>query len=1530
MVEVQRCRTQDLVLGRLPLGDPLTIPRRQLGPRDPLQAFEHAHEGRSLLQNAVLSGSPLHYTDSALRNELTARLTPRLQAHAYTSTVLAISGYVKWKKEMLREDKDWGKKRAAEAEELTALTARLTKTAIQPKQYPRDHNSSYNNTSSSTTKPVPASSSSTPPLTDEERQLLKDNRGCFKCRKFFAGHMKRDCPDWPTKPYKTLTAADAIAAQKRADSSKKSLKVGAVNIPEDHLSDIESDAYDSDDLDLAYNAVPVASIHVGALGTDAEDTWDSEYVPTQTSPHLLWNACITNTSSPSSSSNSPVPSLIDTGAPVNLIDEATVTTHKLRLRPLPQPMPFSAAFSGGSTVAQYWVKFTLVSPDGSYASRSCRAVVVPTLCYPIVLGVPFLTRNDLLVDLSRRALWDINHINILQPSTKPPSLPTPSPQARRTQQRERERLQDRLRVTQHRDLVQQIKLDVPMTAPEPDLPGPLPVIAAVRQRVEELAFLENLKREDASFKSQFADCFPPDIPPTHQLPSDVFHEINLKDANMTIVRRQYDCPKKYREAFKTLLTQHLEAGRLRESSSPYASPCFLVPKADPTALPRWVNDYRVLNENTIPDVHPLPSIQEILSDCARGKIWGKLDMTNSFFQTRVHPDHVKYTAITTPFGLYEWTVMPQGCRNAPSTHQCRMYQALRPYIGSICHVYLDDIIIWSQTIEEHRRNVATILSALRTNQLYCSLKKTDLFCVELNFLGHHISRDGVTPDGSKVEKILKWPTPASASDVRSFLGLVRYISNFLPHLAQHTATLNPLTSKDADKDFVWTPQHHAAFEAIKQLVVSHECLTTIDHENLGNNKIFVSTDASDFCTGAVLSYGETLDTARPVAFESAQLSGAELNYPVHEKELLVIVRALKKWRVDLLGVPFIVFTDHRTLENFNHQKHLSRRQARWQEFLGQYDFKIQYLKGSENSVADALSRLPPDSAVPDSGPPLPFPVAAMRLLRRASRSLVSLRPPIIPATPVAPVRALSAASDPAWLIRIRNGYADDRWCRRLLKTLAPESKDPLAALLAGDINGISSCGITARESLLFVGDRLCIPRVPDLRESLYRLAHDSMGHFGTDKSYALLRDSYYWPHMRRDLEKLYVPSCEKCQRNKSPNKRPRGPLHPLPVPDGRCLSLTIDFIGRLPVDNGFDCIATFTCRLNSEVRIVPCRYDMTADDFAELFFLHWYCENGLPVEIISDRDKLFMSRFWKALHRLTGVDLKMSTSYHPETDGASERTNRTVIQMLRYHVERNQTGWSRALPLIRFQIMSTPNASTGFAPFQLRNGALPRVIPPLIRTATEPVSTAFGDVGESAKALLERIETDVLEAQDNLLLAKTHQAAAANDRRDPELPYKIGDRVLLSTFHRQRDYMQRGDHRVTKFMMRYDGPYTVTSAHPETSTYVLDLPETMKIHATFHASLLRPYIESDLERFPSRAHAEPGPIMTPDGLEEYAVDRILDRRRRGRGWQYLVRWQGYGPGSDSWLPGSEVRDLAALDTFLHDNDFADPYPTSAS
>ena len=213
--------------------------------------------------------------------------------------------------------------------------------------------------------------------------------------------------------------------------------------------------------------------------------------------------------------------------------------------------------------------------------------------------------------------------------------------------------------------------------------------------------------------------------------------------------------------------------------------------------------------------------------------------------------------------------------------------------------------------------------------------------------------------------------------------------------------------------------------------------------------------------------------------------------------------------------------------------------------------------------------------------------------------------------------------------------------------------------------------------------------------------------------------------MRKDLEEGYIPSFVECSQNKSSTSKPTGALHPLPVPDDRCQSISMDFIGPLPLYQGHDCILTISDRLSSDIRIIPTSTKLTAKELAVLFFDKWYCENGLPINIVSDRDKLFMSSFWKHLTLLTGISCKASTSFHPQSNGVSERTNKTVNQCLRFHVERNQKGWVQALPRIRFHIMSSVNKSTGYTPFHLRFGRTPRVLPPHLRNTTQPIQGTY-------------------------------------------------------------------------------------------------------------------------------------------------------------------------------------------------------------
>lgn len=290
--------------------------------------------------------------------------------------------------------------------------------------------------------------------------------------------------------------------------------------------------------------------------------------------------------------------------------------------------------------------------------------------------------------------------------------------------------------------------------------------------------------------------------------------------------------------------------------------------------------------------------------------------------------------------------------------------------------------------------------------------------------------------------------------------------------------------------------------------------------------------------------------------------------------------------------------------------------------------------------------------------------------------------------------------------------------------------------------------------------------------------HNSLGHFGAKKSYATLCEAYYWPNMQKNIVNGYVPSCAACQHNKPQMTKATGPLHPLPVSNAHENSIAINFVGPLPSNHGSNCITTITDQLNSDIHLIPTTMEVLARNFAGQFFHHWYCKNGLPLEIISDCDAKFVSEFWHGLCTLSGVKHKMLSAYHPQMDGALEQTNKTVIQSLQFHVDKHQTGWVDTLPLVRFNMINTIIASTGYTHFQLHLSCSPRLIPPI--TCGTPVTL---DLVESVEQLLQHFQSTVFDARDNIWATKVNQSASANLHQKPDPILNIGDHVLLSTFH---------------------------------------------------------------------------------------------------------------------------------------------------
>jgi len=566
-----------------------------------------------------------------------------------------------------------------------------------------------------------------PKLEADECRFLSENNGCFKCWCFNQSHGASNCDnEFPDgENYQKVTAYRNTAGNMpkkaaRPASSNKGKAVAAVAVTTE-----EGSTYDEDDFVTA--VMPSAVLGNGSFS-------EEDVSPPIRSKHFVakFKIAAEHLDFPLTFAM-----LIDNGAHIVLIHPEVVKQLCLQCHLLKTPETVSVAISKTKEKVKmtlhHYVKLQVTSLDNMWTSKTVHTIIAPGLYMPVILGLPFLIHNDIVTDhAAHSCINKKTDYNILHPA--PVSPPRP-PRVRALPQIKATKVAKMLMLKGLTAVCKKWIDDKKLTFEEVK---DVDVIAAIKDMIENIACREKLVKLEIKVKKEFREVFEP-IPHADQLPRTYLARIKIKDTEKTITNRSYACPHKYREAFKTLIEQHLDAGRIQLSSSSYASPCFIIPKANPTVLPRWVNDFHELNDNTVLDNHPLPRTDDILYDCSKGKIWSSIDMTNSFFQTLMHLDDVHLTAVNTPFGLYEWLVMPMGLCNSPAIHQCRITAALQSHIRKICHIYLDDIITWSDMVEDHIRHVRTVLSDLRAARLYINEKKRNLFQTEVKFLGHRIS-----------------------------------------------------------------------------------------------------------------------------------------------------------------------------------------------------------------------------------------------------------------------------------------------------------------------------------------------------------------------------------------------------------------------------------------------------------------------------------------------------------------------------------------------------------------------------------------------------------------------------------------------------------------------------------------------------------------------------------------------------------------------------------------------------------------------
>src|SRR6195952_3899516 len=399
------------------------------------------------------------------------------------------------------------------------------------------------------------------------------------------------------------------------------------------------------------------------------------------------------------------------------------------------------------------------------------------------------------------------------------------------------------------------------------------------------------------------------------------------------------------------IKEKIDQGIIERKAVHGVAPIFAPEKKDNIRM-RPLVDLTARNEITIKDDKTIPNQRMILNSLGRARYRSKIDLSDAYFQTRVEPKDVDKKGFKSPFGCFISKVLLQGDMNAPGTFMRIMSDLFPDYLGRFLWVYIDDILIYSDTEEDHLKHISMVCDKLKEARFYASRKKSEIFAKSMDVLGHIIDEEGLKASPEMIARIEAWTTPKNKKQLQEFLGVVNYISQFIPHLASITA---PLTSLTGTEEFVWTATHDQAMENVKRAAAHNEIMKPLDHESA--LPIWLITDVSDTGVGPMVGQGATADTAKLAALYSRKLSNAQMNYRTTDREALVIVNALAAFTYLLAANEFTFVTDHQPLMYLKTSKTPTKKQLRWRGFIGQFRTKIIYRPGQWNYLADALSRL---------------------------------------------------------------------------------------------------------------------------------------------------------------------------------------------------------------------------------------------------------------------------------------------------------------------------------------------------------------------------------------------------------------------------------------------------------------------------------------------------------------------------------------------------------------------------------------------
>lgn len=889
--------------------------------------------------------------------------------------------------------------------------------------------------------------------------------------------------------------------------------------------------------------------------------------------------------------------------------------------------------------------------------------------------------------------------------------------------------------------------------------------------------------------------------------STLKHRIILTD-DIPVQKSRYTIPIRNKQAMEENINKLLTTGAIRPSSSPYASPVFLVDK-DKGQDKRLVADFRALNAKTILDKYPMPHPEDIYSLFHGMNLFTKLDITAMFNQIEVDERDVHKTAIITHLGQFECPLMPFGLANAPATAVRLMNEVLRDINGKHCYVYFDDIIVFAVDIHQLIQRTSEVLLRLRQHNLKLKPSKCCFAVDTVSFLGHIITPNGIQVDPTRVERVLNFPIPRNSTDVRSFHGLCSFNRKFIKNFSDIAKPLTPLMGKPSE--FYWNSETQQAFDKLKEALTKTPVLVHFNPEAEHE----LRTDASSFAIGAVLyQKHKLLHQTGVVLYYSQTLNSAQRNYSATMRELYAAYSAIIDLQHYLIGKQFTLVTDHSALSLLKSQKDPHQKLARWIAELQAFDFKVQYRKGSNHKDADCMSRLVKEIS--------PFEEPSLEKLTSAPPEIIQS----ICLISSQPIETLDES-----LVDIRQEQRDDSYCKKYIDIL--ESTE-----ISEENKVVKAKYFTMQDDLLYrisIGDiyRLVIPY--KRRNAVLLACHDMplAGHLGFSKTYSVMKKRYYWPKMRKDTKK-YVFSCFKCQLRKCTNTRKQGFIKPLPISEDIFDTLGVDLINKIPVSNaGYNSILVITDNLSKYAITVPLKNEVS-ETVCHAFFNQVIAKYGCPKAIITDNGTNLVSSYANNFFKMFGIKRHLTSPYHPQSNGQTERFNRTLATSLAVFVHKNQKLWSDYLQAVTFAYNITEHDASHACPFELVFGRRPRIPIDNLLDRNEFIDPTRPSSDIRSTAALEVIKQSIL-----------HNQKKNKNRLDSKLTstkFQEGNLVVF-----ERPTRTKGE--AMKLSYTYTGPYEITRKISDLSFELRALPGCTdnKFIRVAHPCHLKPYIRRECD-----------------------------------------------------------------------------------